>query len=155
GRYNVSQPPGFVDPDHPKKVYKVVKALYRLHQAPRAWYATLSTFLKKHGYRRVLECDEFEALMKGIFQMSSMGELIFFLGLQVKQKTDGIFVSQDKYVANMLKKFDLASVKTAITPTETKMALTKDEEADEVDVTPVSPLLNRSLQPIKDDSQDV
>ncbi|GJS53606.1 putative ribonuclease H-like domain-containing protein [Tanacetum coccineum] len=48
----VSQPPGFVDPDHPKKVYKVVKALYGLHQAPRAWYATLSTFLKKHGYRR-------------------------------------------------------------------------------------------------------
>ncbi|GJY94311.1 putative ribonuclease H-like domain-containing protein [Tanacetum coccineum] len=48
----VSQTPGFVDPDHPKKVYKVVKALYGLHQAPRAWYATLSTFLEKHGYRR-------------------------------------------------------------------------------------------------------
>ncbi|GJY53548.1 putative ribonuclease H-like domain-containing protein [Tanacetum coccineum] len=74
------------------------------------------------------------ALMKARFQMSSMGELIFFLGLQVKQKTDGIFISQDKYVADMLKKFDLASVKTAITPMETKMALTKDEEADAVDV---------------------
>ncbi|GJX62185.1 putative ribonuclease H-like domain-containing protein [Tanacetum coccineum] len=48
----VSQPPSFVDPDHPKKVYKVVKALYGLHQAPRAWYATLSTFLEKHGYKR-------------------------------------------------------------------------------------------------------
>ncbi|GJS65595.1 putative ribonuclease H-like domain-containing protein [Tanacetum coccineum] len=127
----VSQPPGFVDPGHPKKVYKVVKALYGLHQAPRAWYATLSTFLEKHGYRRgtidktlfikkdkkdimLVQvyvddiifgstrkswCDEFEALMKGKFQMSSMGELIFFLGLQVKQKTDGIFISQDKYVA--------------------------------------------------------
>ncbi|GJT99554.1 putative ribonuclease H-like domain-containing protein [Tanacetum coccineum] len=88
----VSQPPGFVDPDHPKKVYK---------------------------------CDKFEALMKGRFQMSSMGELIFFLGLQVKQKTDGLFISQDKYVADLLKKFDLASLKTAITPMETKMALTK------------------------------
>ncbi|GJR63694.1 putative ribonuclease H-like domain-containing protein [Tanacetum coccineum] len=44
------------------------------------------------------------------------------------------YFSQDKYVADMLKKFDLASVKTAITPMETKMALTKDEEADEVDV---------------------
>ncbi|GJV86176.1 putative ribonuclease H-like domain-containing protein [Tanacetum coccineum] len=162
----VSQPPSFVDPDHSKKVYKVVKALYGLHQAPRAWYATLSIFLEKHGYRRgtidktlfikkdkkdimLVQvyvddiifgstrkswCDEFEALMKGRFQMSSMGELIFFLGLQVKQKTDGIFISQDKYVADMLKKFDLTSVKTAITPMETKMALTKDEEADEVDV---------------------
>ncbi|GKC49597.1 putative ribonuclease H-like domain-containing protein, partial [Tanacetum coccineum] len=48
----VSQPLGFVDLDLPKKVYKVVKALYELHQAPRAWYATLSTFLEKHGYKR-------------------------------------------------------------------------------------------------------
>ncbi|GJU91988.1 putative ribonuclease H-like domain-containing protein [Tanacetum coccineum] len=48
----VSQPPGFIDPKFPKKVYKVVKALYGLHQAPRAWYATLSTFLLKNGYRR-------------------------------------------------------------------------------------------------------
>ncbi|GJS78890.1 hypothetical protein Tco_0728771 [Tanacetum coccineum] len=62
------------------------------------------------------------------------GELIFFLGLQVKQKTNGLFISQDKYVAEMLKKFDLTSVKTAITPMETKMALTKDEEADDVDI---------------------
>nr|GFB19675.1 putative ribonuclease H-like domain-containing protein [Tanacetum cinerariifolium] len=48
----VTQPKGFVDPQHPKKVYKIVKALYERHQAPRAWYATLSTFLLKHGYRR-------------------------------------------------------------------------------------------------------
>ncbi|GJT09063.1 putative ribonuclease H-like domain-containing protein [Tanacetum coccineum] len=87
-------------------------------------------------------CDEFEALMESRFQMSSMGELTLFLGLQVKQKIDGIFISQDKYVAEMLKKFDLASVKPAITPMETKMALTKDEEADEVDVTPKTSHLN-------------
>ncbi|GJY00586.1 putative ribonuclease H-like domain-containing protein [Tanacetum coccineum] len=162
----VSQPPGFVDPDHPKKVYKVFKALYGLHQAPRAWYATLSTFLEKHGYKRgtidktlfikrdkkdimLVQvyvddiifgstkkswCDEFEALMKSRFQMSSMGELIFFLGLQVKQNKAGIFISQDKYVAEILKKFDLVNVKTAITPMETKVALTKDEEAVDVDV---------------------
>ncbi|GKD72871.1 putative ribonuclease H-like domain-containing protein, partial [Tanacetum coccineum] len=48
----VTQPKGFADPQYPKKVYKVVKALYGLHQAPRAWYATLSTFLLKHGHRR-------------------------------------------------------------------------------------------------------
>ncbi|GKA03393.1 putative ribonuclease H-like domain-containing protein, partial [Tanacetum coccineum] len=81
-------------------------------------------------------CDEFEALMKSIFQMSSMGELTFFLGLQVKQNKAGIFISQDKYVAEILKKFDLVNVKTAITPMETKVALTKDEEAVDVDVTP-------------------
>ncbi|GJV35736.1 putative ribonuclease H-like domain-containing protein [Tanacetum coccineum] len=48
----VKQPPGFEDPTHPNKVYRVVKALYGLHQAPRAWYERLSTFLLKHGYRR-------------------------------------------------------------------------------------------------------
>ncbi|GKF28904.1 putative ribonuclease H-like domain-containing protein, partial [Tanacetum coccineum] len=79
-------------------------------------------------------CDEFEALMKSRFQMSSMGELTFFLGLQVKQKSDGIFISQDKYVAEILKKFDFANVKTASTPIETHKPLVKDEEASDVDV---------------------
>ncbi|GKB92607.1 ribonuclease H-like domain-containing protein [Tanacetum coccineum] len=67
-------------------------------------------------------------------QMSSMGELTFFLGLQVKQKPNGIFISQDKYVAEILKKFDFASVKTASTPIETQKPLVKDEEASDVDV---------------------
>ncbi|GKC64914.1 putative ribonuclease H-like domain-containing protein [Tanacetum coccineum] len=81
-------------------------------------------------------CDEFEALMKSRFQTSSMGELTFFLGLQVKQKEDGIFISQDKYVAEILKKFDFASVKTASTPIETQKPLVKDEEATDVDSQP-------------------
>nr|GFB19587.1 hypothetical protein [Tanacetum cinerariifolium] len=116
----VTQPKGFVDPQHPKKVYKVVKAPYGLHQAPRAWYATFSSFLLKHGYRRgtinktlflkknsrdiilvqvyvddiIFEstkkawCDEFEALMKGEFQMSAMGELTFFLAPKPKSKNE-------------------------------------------------------------------
>ncbi|GJW75098.1 hypothetical protein Tco_0134468 [Tanacetum coccineum] len=66
--------------------------------------------------------------------MSSMGELTFFLGLQVKQKDDGIFISQDKYMADILKKFDFVSMKTASTPIETNKALLKDEEAEDVDV---------------------
>ncbi|GJV80791.1 putative ribonuclease H-like domain-containing protein [Tanacetum coccineum] len=66
--------------------------------------------------------------------MSSIGVLTFFLGLQVKQKEDGIFISQDKYVAKILKKFDFVSVKTASTPIETQKPLVKDEEASDVDV---------------------
>ncbi|GKB67096.1 hypothetical protein Tco_0928508 [Tanacetum coccineum] len=66
--------------------------------------------------------------------MSSMGELTFFLGLQVKQKDDGIFISQDKYVADILKKFDFVTMKTASTLIETNKALLKDEEAKDVDV---------------------
>nr|GEY39747.1 retrovirus-related Pol polyprotein from transposon TNT 1-94 [Tanacetum cinerariifolium] len=134
----VTQPPGFVDPKFPNKVYKVVKALYGLHQAPRAWYATLSTFLEKDdiifGSTKKSWHDEFEELMKNRFQMSSMGELTFFLGLQVKHKEDGIFISQDKYVAEILKKFDFLSVKTNSTPIETQKPLVKNKEAADVDV---------------------
>ncbi|GKA66805.1 putative ribonuclease H-like domain-containing protein, partial [Tanacetum coccineum] len=162
----VCQPPGFEDPHFPDKVYKVEKALYGLHQAPRAWYETLSTYLIENGFRRgtidktlfikkdkgdilLVQvyvddiifgstkkslCDEFEGLMHKRFQMSSMGELTFFLGLQVQQKEDGIFISQDKYVAEILKKFDFATVKTTKHSMEPNKALVKDEEADSVDV---------------------
>ncbi|GJX17842.1 putative ribonuclease H-like domain-containing protein [Tanacetum coccineum] len=119
----VCQPPGFEDPDFPDRVYKVEKALYELHQAPRAWYETLSTYLLDNGFQRgkidktlfirrdkgdilLVQvyvddiifgstkkslCTKFEKMMHKKFQMSSMGELTFFLGLQVKQKEDGIF----------------------------------------------------------------
>ncbi|GJX44785.1 putative ribonuclease H-like domain-containing protein [Tanacetum coccineum] len=79
-------------------------------------------------------CTEFESLMHKKFQMSSMGELTFFLGLQVMQRDDGIFISQDKYVADILKKFDFVTMKTTSTPIETNKALLKDEEAEDVDV---------------------
>nr|GEV86821.1 putative ribonuclease H-like domain-containing protein [Tanacetum cinerariifolium]GEV91249.1 putative ribonuclease H-like domain-containing protein [Tanacetum cinerariifolium] len=111
----VCQPLGFEDPDHPDKVYKVVKALYGLHQAPRAWYETLANYLLENGFHRgqidqtlfikkqkgdilLVQiyvddiifgvtnkelCKSFKKLMKDKFQMSLMGELTFFLGLQV------------------------------------------------------------------------
>ncbi|GJR16733.1 putative ribonuclease H-like domain-containing protein [Tanacetum coccineum] len=161
----VCQPPGFEDPDHPDKVYKVVKALYGLHQAPRAWYDTLATYLLSNGFQRgkidqtlfiksqkghilLVQiyvddiifgstkkelCDEFEKLMKDKFQMSSMGELTFFLGLQVQQKKKGIFISQDKYVHEILKKFNYTDVKSASTPTDLEKPLVKDADADDVD----------------------
>ncbi|GKA47614.1 putative ribonuclease H-like domain-containing protein [Tanacetum coccineum] len=162
----VTQPPGFKDPDHPDKVYKVVKALYGLHQAPRAWYETLANYLLGNGFKRgkidqtlfikkqkgdilLVQvyvddiifgstnkelCTGFEKLMKDKFQMSSMGELTFFLGLQVQQKDDGIFISQDKYVAEILKKFNYSDVKSASTPVDLEKPLVKDGDADDVDV---------------------
>ncbi|GJY14464.1 putative ribonuclease H-like domain-containing protein [Tanacetum coccineum] len=110
----ICQPPGFEDPDFPDRVYKVEKALYGLHQAPRAWYETLPTFLLDNGFQRekidktlfirmdkgdilLVQvyvddiifgstkkslCTEFEKMMHKKFQMSSMGEITFFLGLQ-------------------------------------------------------------------------
>ncbi|GJZ72019.1 putative ribonuclease H-like domain-containing protein [Tanacetum coccineum] len=124
----VCQPLRFEDQNFPNKVYKVENALYGFHQAPRAWYETLSTYLLDNGFHRgkikktlfikrhkgdilLVQvyvddiifgstkkelCNAFKKLMHEKFHMSSMGELTFFLGLQVKQKEDGIFISQDK-----------------------------------------------------------
>nr|GEV88018.1 hypothetical protein [Tanacetum cinerariifolium] len=121
----VCQPPGFEDPEFPNRVYKVEKALYGLHQAPRAWYETLSSYLMDNRFHREMHKK---------FQMSSIGELTFFLGLQVTQKDDGIFISQDKYVGEILRKFGFLTVKTTSTPMETSKPLLKDEYAEDVDV---------------------
>ncbi|GKB90371.1 putative ribonuclease H-like domain-containing protein [Tanacetum coccineum] len=79
-------------------------------------------------------CTKFEKMMHKKFQMSSMGELTFFLGLKVTQKDDGIFISQDKYVEEILKKFSFSTIKTASTPMETSKPLLKDAKAEDVDV---------------------
>ncbi|GJU21063.1 putative ribonuclease H-like domain-containing protein [Tanacetum coccineum] len=115
----VYQPPRFKDPEFPNRVYKVEKALYGIHQAPKAWNEM---------------CTEFEKLMHKKFQMSSMGELTFFLGLQVTRKDDGIFINQDKYADEILKKFGFSSMKIASTPMETSKPLIKDAEAEDDDV---------------------
>nr|GEX37270.1 ribonuclease H-like domain-containing protein [Tanacetum cinerariifolium] len=108
----VTQPPSFVDPKFPNKVYKVMKVLYGLRQAPRAWYATLSTFLDQSGYRR-------RAIDKTLF---------------IKQDKKDIMLVQvyvDAIIFGSIKK---SCVKTASTPIETQKPLVKDEEDADVDV---------------------
>ncbi|GJY28806.1 putative ribonuclease H-like domain-containing protein [Tanacetum coccineum] len=117
----VCQPLGFEDPNFSDKVYKVEKVLYGLHQAPRAWYETLSTYLLDNGFHR-------GQIDKTLFIKRHKDDILLV------QKSDGIFLSQDKYVAEILKKFDFVNVKTASTPMEPNKALIKDEEAEEVDV---------------------
>ncbi|GJU72318.1 putative ribonuclease H-like domain-containing protein [Tanacetum coccineum] len=129
----VCQPPGFEDPDFSDRVHKVEKALYRLHQAPRAWYETLLTYLLDNGFQRG-KIDKNLFIKRHKCDICSMGELTFFLGLQVQQKKDDIFISQDKYVAKILKKFRFIEVKTTSTPMETQKPLLKDEDGKEVDV---------------------
>nr|GEU81060.1 retrovirus-related Pol polyprotein from transposon TNT 1-94 [Tanacetum cinerariifolium] len=133
----VCQPLGFEDLDHPDKVYKVVKALYGLHQAPRAWDISLVQIYVDDiifGATNKALCKSFKKLMKDMFQMSSMGELTFFLGLRVKQKKDGIFISQDKYVPEILRKFRLTEGKLASTPIDAEKPLLKDPDGEDVDV---------------------
>ncbi|GJW36735.1 putative ribonuclease H-like domain-containing protein [Tanacetum coccineum] len=117
----------------------VEKALYGLHQAPKACQGDIllvQVYVDDiiFGFTRKEMCTEFEKMMHKKFQMSSMGELTFFLGLQVTQKDDVIFISQDKYVDEILKKFGFSTMKTASTPMETSKPLMKDENAKDVDV---------------------
>nr|GFA61965.1 putative ribonuclease H-like domain-containing protein [Tanacetum cinerariifolium] len=100
----VMQPFGFQDPKYPARVYKVEKAI------------------------------EFEALMHEKFQISTMGELNFFLGLQVLQKEDGIFLFQDKYVGDILKKFRYSDVRSSNTPMDKENPWGKDGTGKDVDL---------------------
>nr|GFA42941.1 hypothetical protein [Tanacetum cinerariifolium] len=122
----VYQPLWFEDPDHPDKVYKVVKALCGLHQAPRAWYETLANYLLENGFHR-------GQIDQTLFIKKQIGD-IQLVQIYVKQKEDGIFISQDKYVAEILKKFRLTEGKSASTPIDTKKPLLKDPDGEDVDV---------------------
>nr|GEU41848.1 hypothetical protein [Tanacetum cinerariifolium] len=114
---NVCKPLEFEDLDYPDKVYKVVKALYELHQAPRAWYETLTNYLLENG-----------------FQRRKIDQTLFIKKQKVKQKDDEIVISQDKYVAKILRKFGLTNGKLARTPIDTENPLLKDADGEDVDV---------------------
>ncbi|KAI3762544.1 hypothetical protein L1987_52975 [Smallanthus sonchifolius] len=161
----VTQPPGFEDPHNINKVYKLDKALYGLHQAPRAWYDTLSKHLLSNGFdhgqidltlfiRKVggdillvqvyvddiifgstneEMCREFEQVMKSKFEISNMGELSFFLGLQVIQREDGIYLHQTKYVQNILSKYNMNDSSTYGTPIPVNHGLHPDKDGKDVD----------------------
>nr|GEZ80301.1 hypothetical protein [Tanacetum cinerariifolium] len=114
----VCQPKGFIDADHPSHVYKLKKALYGLKQAPRAWYTQL-----------------FSDLMKRRFEMSMMGEITFFLGLQVNQSPCGIFINQSKYVLEILNKYGMESCDPVGTLIEIKDKIDLDQNGTPVDAT--------------------
>ncbi|GJU74538.1 retrovirus-related pol polyprotein from transposon TNT 1-94 [Tanacetum coccineum] len=161
----VAQPEGFVDPDHPEKVYLLRKALYGLKQAPRAWYDELSNFLMSKGFTKgtidptlfkikygedillvQIYVDDiifgstnpkyskrFEKLMHSRFEMSLMGEMKFFLGLQIHQSPKGIFINQAKYALEILKKHNMDNCHSIGTPLATKPKLDVDLSREPVD----------------------
>ncbi|GJX64531.1 retrovirus-related pol polyprotein from transposon TNT 1-94 [Tanacetum coccineum] len=108
----VAQPDGFVDPDHPEKVYHLRKALYGLKQASRAWYDELSNFLMSKGFT------------KG-----------FTKGLQIYQFPRGIFINQAKYGLEILKKHGMENCDTVGTPMATKPKLDADLSRKLIDQT--------------------
>nr|GEX22733.1 retrovirus-related Pol polyprotein from transposon TNT 1-94 [Tanacetum cinerariifolium] len=116
----VSQPEGFVDPDHPTHVYRLKKALYVLKQAPRACPKA---------------CDIFSNKKSSKFQMSMKGQMSFFLGLQVSQNPEGIFINQSKFSLEILNKFVMDSCDTVDTPMVDRLKLDEDPLRISVDQT--------------------
>ncbi|GKC56297.1 putative ribonuclease H-like domain-containing protein [Tanacetum coccineum] len=130
----VFQPPRFEDPNFPDRVYKVEKALYGLHQAPRAWYETLSTYLLDNEFQRgKIDKTLFIRRDKGdvMLVQAYVDDIIFG---SPKKSLCNAFENQDKYVAKILKKFGFLEVKTASTPMETQKPLLKDKDGKKIDV---------------------
>ncbi|GJR08716.1 putative ribonuclease H-like domain-containing protein [Tanacetum coccineum] len=135
----VSQPPGFKDPDHLDKVYKMVKALYGLHQSPRAWYETLANYLLGNGFKRgKIDQTLFIKKQKGdiLLVQVYIDDIIF--GSTNKELCTAFEKlmkdNQDKYVAEILKKFNYTDVKSASTPVDLEKPLVKDRDVEDVDV---------------------
>nr|GEV57793.1 hypothetical protein [Tanacetum cinerariifolium] len=130
----VCQPLGFEDLEFPNGVYKIDKTLFI--KRVKGDILLVQVYVDDIIFRSTRKemYTEFEKMIHKKFQMSSMGELTFFLRLQVTQKDDGIFISQDKYMDEILKKFIFLTVKTTNTPMETLKPLMKDENAKDVNV---------------------
>jgi hypothetical protein len=159
----LGKPLGFKNPKYPDRVYKLSKALYGLKQVLQAWYARIKTFLLEQGYviRSVdkthftLKHDNdfllvqiyvddiiyggssyvhvlsFQEMME--FQMSMMGELTFFLAIQVKQMKQDIFVHQAKNTKDLMMKFNMTELKPMSTPMSTATVIDPDENGEAVD----------------------
>ncbi|GJX81697.1 putative ribonuclease H-like domain-containing protein [Tanacetum coccineum] len=108
----VCQPPGFEDPDFSDRRGKIDKTLFIRRDKGNILLVQVYVDDIIFGSTKKSLCTKFEKIMHKKFQMSYIGELIFFLGLQVKQKEDGIFISQDKYVTEILNKFGFTDAKT-------------------------------------------
>nr|GEY34783.1 hypothetical protein [Tanacetum cinerariifolium] len=142
----VNQPDGFVDQDNPNHVYKLKKGLYRLKQAPRAWYDVLSSFLISQDFSKGSVDPTLFIRRNGndLLLMSMMGKISFFLGLQISQSPRGIFINQSKYALESLKKYSFESCDPVDTPIVEKSKLDEDNEGKAVD-----PSHYRGKQPAK------
>ncbi|GJZ32316.1 retrovirus-related pol polyprotein from transposon TNT 1-94 [Tanacetum coccineum] len=134
----VSQPEGFVDQYNPSHVYKLKKALYGLKQAPRAWYDMLSSFLiSQHFSKGAVDPTLFIRKAGNnllLFKMSMMGQMSFFLGLQISQSPRGIFINQSKFASKIIKKYGMLTSDSVDTPMVEKNKLDANLQGTPVDV---------------------
>eukprot|EP00253_Pinus_taeda_P031507 PITA_31507 len=119
----IEQPDGFILGNDPNLVCRLKKALYGLKQAPRTWYYRLDKYLHQQAMK------SFALVMQKEFEMSLLGELTYFLGLQIQQNEGGIFLSQTKYLKQILKKHGMEDSKPVCTPMVTGCSLSANDES--------------------------
>jgi hypothetical protein len=163
----VEQPGGFIKPGKEHQVLRLRKALYGLHQAPRAWNAKLDKTLQSLGFTRcptepaiytrrscgsqlivgvyvddlvvtgtsLDDIKRFKIEMAKIFNMSDLGLLHYYLGIEVKQGADGIYLSQGAYVRKILEKNGMTGCNPYQFPMEPRLKLSKQSSEMIVDKT--------------------
>ncbi|KAL0348008.1 UNVERIFIED_CONTAM: Retrovirus-related Pol polyprotein from transposon RE2 [Sesamum angustifolium] len=144
----VEQPQGFIAKGSEEKVLRLKKALYGLKQAPRAWYNRIDKYFMDRGFWRSLSeptlyiksqgnnekmIQDFKEDMMKTFEMSDLGLMHFFLGIEINQEKEGIFICQRKYTETLLKKFKMESCKTVTTPLVTGEKYQKEDGSQKVD----------------------
>ncbi|GKV39929.1 hypothetical protein SLEP1_g47623 [Rubroshorea leprosula] len=128
----IEQSEGFLVHGSEDMVYKLHKALYGMKQAPRAWYSRIDAYLMQQG-SDVQTMEHFMLVMKKEFDMSNLGEMSYFLGLEIKQCGNGIFLSQKKYAQDMMKKFNMGYSKPISTPLVLNCKMSKNDGSAYVD----------------------
>eukprot|EP00253_Pinus_taeda_P011549 PITA_11549 len=132
----IEQPPGYEKKGQEHKVCRLKKTLYGLKQAPRAWYSRIDSYLLENVFEKCNDdyiIENFKAVMKEEFEMTDMGSLRYFLGIEVEQSENGIFISQEKNVNELLKRFNMQDSKAVITPTVMGLKLSKDNSSKDFD----------------------
>ncbi|GKA07313.1 retrovirus-related pol polyprotein from transposon TNT 1-94 [Tanacetum coccineum] len=111
----VQQPQGYIINGKEHMVYKLHKAFDGLKQAPKAWFSRIETYFLMEGNDREL-LEDFKESMKAEFEMSDMGKMRYFLGIEVVQTPAWIHMNQRKYAAEILSRFDMESCNAVVNP---------------------------------------
>nr|GEW39151.1 hypothetical protein [Tanacetum cinerariifolium] len=128
------------DPESPAKMYKVEKAMYGLHQAPRAWYGTLSKYLLKNGFQRgIIDQTLFIRRQRGVFILVQVyvDDIIFgSLNPQLCRELEALIHEKFQMSAmrDILKKFEYSKVRSSNTPMEKENPWVKDRTGKDVEL---------------------
>eukprot|EP00253_Pinus_taeda_P024114 PITA_24114 len=132
----IEQPLGYENKGYEHRVCRLKKALYGLKQALRVWYSRIDSYLLENGFEKCNDdylIENFKTVMKEEFEMTDMGLLRYFLGIEVEKNGNEIFISQVKYVNEVLERFNMQESKAAITPTVMRLKLSKEDNNKDFD----------------------